>query len=128
MTINKHFPKPFDGRHVGDGQFRLLAPFVYSNLPVVVEVPIGFITDAASIPKIVWSIVGSPWTGKYVYAAIIHDWHYHTQKITREEADEQFIDGMEILGVPLWKRRIMYRMVRMFSWICWNKQRKKLSL
>lgn len=119
----KHFPKPFDGRYVGKRQFQLLAPFVYKET----EVPIGFITDGASIPKIAWSVVGGPWSGDYVEAAIPHDWHYHTQKVTREEADKQFIDGMEILGVPLWKRRLMYRMVRMFSWICWNESKRRIE-
>lgn len=129
MTLDKlkHFPKPLDGRYVGKGQWQLLAPFEYRNGPVVVEVLANFITDGASIPKIAWSVIGSPWSGEYVYATIPHDWHYHTQKVTREEADKQFIDAMEILGVPWLKRRTMYRMVRMFAWICWNKQRKKLS-
>src|SRR5690242_2835861 len=37
------------------------------------EVPAQYRTDGASIPMPLWSIIGSPFTGKYVPAAIVHD-------------------------------------------------------
>ena len=42
-------------------------------------VPVGTKTDGASIPRPLWSIIGSPFTGKYVKAAVIHD-HYVATK------------------------------------------------
>ena len=39
------------------------------------EVPKGAIVDGASIPKILWSIVGSPYTGQYRKASVIHDYY-----------------------------------------------------
>lgn len=123
MKIEEAFPLPLDGRFIGNKQWRLLAPFVYNNFPIKIEVPIGFVTDGATIPKLVWSLVGSPWSGDYPKAAVIHDYGYHLQERSRKDVDDDFIEGMRILGVPLWKRRIMYRMVRTFSWICWGKKR-----
>jgi hypothetical protein len=35
----------------------------------------GLITDGASIPQFLWSVIGSPYTGNYRRAAIIHDYY-----------------------------------------------------
>ncbi|ECG8634089.1 DUF1353 domain-containing protein, partial [Salmonella enterica subsp. salamae] len=40
----------------------------------VIEVPAGFVTDLATIPRIFWSLM--PPDGKYAKAAIIHDYLY----------------------------------------------------
>lgn len=125
MRISKDiaFSKPLRGDFVGRGQWKLTAPFEYSNPPIKIVAPIGFITDGASIPRIAWILIGSPWGGKYAKAAVIHDYGYLVRTMTREQVDKIFIEGMEILGVSWWKKRLMYRMVRMFAWICWNKRK-----
>ncbi|HDY68911.1 MAG TPA: DUF1353 domain-containing protein [Candidatus Scalindua sp.] len=123
--IKKAFPLPFKGKLVGDGLFKLLAPFEYRNPPVLIKVPTDFITDGASIPSFAYSLIGGRWTGKYVRAAIVHDYGYFFQTMTRKEVDDIFLEGMEILGVPLLNRWIMYKCVRMVAWIFWNKVKKE---
>lgn len=86
-------------------------------------VPIGFITDGASIPKIFWSLVGSPFTGLYRRAALIHDYLYFTQTTKRSYADKVFLEAMKVLGVSWWKRRLMWVAVRVGGWRPWNKHR-----
>ncbi|EEA3737075.1 DUF1353 domain-containing protein [Salmonella enterica] len=34
---------------------------------------------------------------------------------TKKEADKIFLDGMTVLGVPKWKRTVMYWAVRLFG-------------
>ena len=92
----------------------------------VVKVPAGFITDGASIPKIFWSIIGGPW-GKYGYAAILHDFCYSTQTRTRLASDKIFLEAMKVLQVNIFKRLIMYRAVRIASFIPWNKRAKQIK-
>ncbi|EMC3356850.1 DUF1353 domain-containing protein, partial [Salmonella enterica] len=46
---------------------------------------------------------------------IIHDWMYDNALRTKKEADLIFLDGMTVLGVPQWKRIIMYYAVRLFG-------------
>jgi hypothetical protein len=46
--------------------------------------PRGAILDGASIPRALWSLVGSPYRGKYRYASIIHDYHCRAQVETWE--------------------------------------------
>ncbi|EIL6509619.1 DUF1353 domain-containing protein, partial [Salmonella enterica] len=53
--------------------------------------------------------------GKYAKAAIIHDWMYDNALRTKKEADKIFLDGMTVLGVPKWKRAVMYQAVRLFG-------------
>ncbi|EEI9680891.1 DUF1353 domain-containing protein [Salmonella enterica] len=79
----------------------------------VISVPAGFITDLASVPRIFWTFM--PPDGKYAKAAIIHDYLYDNALRTKKEADRIFLDGMTVLGVPKWKRIVMYLAVRIFG-------------
>ena len=89
----------------------------------IVSVPQGFQTDFASVPRIFWIII--PPDGEYTQAAVVHDYLYHTKKYDREICDKIFIEAMGVLGVSLWKRKIMHRAVRMFGWIPWKKKDAK---
>lgn len=119
MSEDKVFPLPLEGRYIGNGQLKLTKPFKYVNGLVIVGVPIGFVTDAASIPPPVQPIVGSPWYGNYVEPSVIHDWLYFSKKTSRREADKIFVEGMKVKGVSWWKRRLMYRAVRIAGGIFW---------
>ncbi|ECW0107059.1 DUF1353 domain-containing protein [Salmonella enterica] len=79
----------------------------------VIEVPAGFVTDLATVPRIFWILL--PPDGKYAKAAIIHDYLYDNALRTKQEADRIFLDGMTVLGVPKWKRTVMYWAVRLFG-------------
>lgn len=71
-----------------------------------VTVPKGYITDGASVPRPLWSII-PPW-GKYGQAAILHDYLCDygfikdgktTVRINRKEVDEIFYEALEVLAV-----------------------------
>lgn len=79
-----------------------------------ITVPKGFRTDFASVPRIFWRIV--PPVGLYGKAAVLHDWLYFSEFATREEADDIFLEAMEVLGVPKYRRLTMYYAVRLFGW------------
>jgi len=70
----------------------------------------GFVTDLASTPKPLWSIL--PPFGRYLPSAILHDFLYMTKVFSRKKADKIFYEGMIILGVPKWKAKLMYYAVR----------------
>lgn len=57
------------------------------NLPQV-KVPVGFVTDFASIPRAFWSLLRPD--GDYAYAAVIHDYLYWTQPLSRKQCDQIF--------------------------------------
>ena len=100
--------------YIGGGLYRLIDDFYFNEY----KVPAGFITDGASIPKPFWSIVGSPFTGKYVGVAILHDYLYSKEcvyDISFEEANEIFYSGMLKLGVNRFKAYLMYKAVCVFG-------------
>jgi len=56
-----------------------------------------------------------PKLGHHVRAAIVHDWTYRIvghEKLSRAQADLLFLHGMASDGVPLFRRTVMYRAVR----------------
>lgn len=55
------------------------------ELHKAVSVPVGFVTDFASIPRVFWMVL--PKDGVYTYPAIIHDYLYWEQSVSRDEAD-----------------------------------------
>ena len=103
-------------------QYRLIAPLtVRSHVNgggIVVEVPAGFVTDGASTPRLLWSIF--PPAGRYAPAAAVHDYFCTTRCISRFLADAIFRDLMMALGVPLWKRWLMWAGVRISIWRHWR--------
>ena len=84
-------------------------------------IPAGFKTDFASTPRLMWRIC-PPAHGLYVWAAVVHDAFYRvpTYNLTRKRADKIFLGVMKFSGVPLWKRHMMYRAVRMFGGGSWK--------
>jgi len=88
-----------------------------------IDVPIGFMTDFASIPRPLWVIL--PRWGKYGNAAVIHDYCYWEQSRSRLESDRIFREAMEVLEVPGWKSCAMYYSVRLGGCLAWSGNRRK---
>lgn len=84
------------------------------------SVPAGFVTDFASIPRLLWSIIGHP-AGRYAQAAVLHDWLYATTAVSRAEADRIFGEAMQVLGVPSWQRWIMWCGVRLAGFVAYRR-------
>jgi hypothetical protein len=82
-----------------------------------VDVPVGFQTDFASIPRPLWVIL--PKWGKYGNAAVIHDWLYWTQERPRPAADAILLEAMAVLAVGTITRYGIYWAVRLFGWLAW---------
>ena len=119
-----------------DGKtFVVMKSFVIFTSIGKVEIPKGFVTDLASIPPKLRSIISV--LGKHFIAAVLHDLWYRVPEqrrpgsayISRELADEIFLKEMEDLDVSWWKRRLMYRAVRIGGADFWRgeDQNDKLS-
>jgi len=85
------------------------------------EVPAGFTTDLASIPRIFQSIV--PKVGRHIQPAVVHDFCYEAgvPNMSRAEADSLFLEGMKDVGVWWLRRRIMYLAVRVGGTGWWGR-------
>ena len=96
-----------------------------STLRQPITVPKGFETDFASIPSPLTAIL--PKWGIYGPAAIIHDWIYWMQPVSRKEADDILLEGMATLNVSPIVRGIIYRGVRWFGCFAWRSNSKLRS-
>lgn len=111
------FTTPADLRMLEDYKWQLLAEFEYhiGEYPsdTVIRIPSGTVTDLASVPRALWSIF--PPHGRYAKAAIVHDYLYANAIGTKAGADRVFYEAMAVLGVPIWRRKLMYLAVRLFG-------------
>lgn len=92
--------------------------------------PKGFLTDGASIPRILWRVCGHPMATKRIIPAIVHDAIYAGTILgfTRKEADEIFRDGIIEAGWPKWKARIEYAALRLFGSPHWRASAKAAAI
>jgi hypothetical protein len=132
MIHESSFPDPLDVRlyaHNHNGAVWILTHYfryTHPDFPIV-TVPVGTMTDGASIPKIFHSILGP--NGPWFRAAVIHDYLYNPASnrchagITRDMADRIFLQAMMDCGVGWLTRRTIYRAVRMFGWIPYKKRK-----
>lgn len=90
----------------------------------VIFIPMLFILDFASIPRLFWTVIGSPATGKHRRGALFHDWLYATQSLDRKECDDIFNAIMKYDKVNVIKRNIVYYTVRTFGYFAWQKKRQ----
>lgn len=95
--------------------FSLLRRFRYVSSFGIIEVPAGAETDGASVPKVFWNIF-DPF-GDYFGAAVIHDFLYSrlNTEFSRYESDIIFKEAMYNIGIPWYRREMIYRAVRMFG-------------
>lgn len=96
---------------IGDQLWRNIKPVLWAAQGVAGVVPDGFESDGASVPRQLWSIF--PPLGRYSIAALVHDYLYKHHSVKRKVADKIFLDLMAYLRVNWFKRKLMYRAVRM---------------
>lgn len=86
---------------------------------VEVVVPAGFVTDFASVPRVLWWLF-SRW-GKYGNAAVVHDWLYWSQQLhSRKASDLAIAEGMDDMGVGKASKHVIYRALWLFGGRAWR--------
>jgi len=93
--------------------------YVSEDGSVTLKVPQWMVTDFASTPTLLWSVMGGAW-GKHGNAAVIHDFGYWDQSLPRKVYDDLFLEGMRVLGVSRVRSRLMWAAVRSFGYFAWR--------
>ena len=99
-----------------NGKFELFSDYMYRTREYIIKVPKGFVTDYASISKLLRAIV-LPY-GKHSGASVVHDWLYSSNcnlDISREKADKIFLEILKEEKVSFLLRALMYFAVRKFG-------------
>lgn len=115
-------------RYLGEGKWRVEEDLVIDDSELgEFTVPVGFVSDLDSIPR--WfPLAHAVVKGASVTSAVAHDYLYEQGEIngdpiTQKQADEVYLRAMADEGVPWWKRRMIYRALRIGGFIAWNRHR-----
>jgi hypothetical protein len=73
----------------------------------------GFVTDGASIPRLLWPIL--PPVERYFLAAVLHDWKLK-QKRGWRDANLSFARALVELQIEPWIREVMVNAVKVNAW------------
>lgn len=103
-------------------RFQLIKPFLFSVDTEDFEVPMGFWTDFASIPRIIWPIISPHEIGK---GPIPHDFGYYSGLKDKGYWDKVLYACMEYEDITSWKLSPVYRTVSWFGGFTWKKYRKQ---
>lgn len=107
-------------------RWRLYRPLIFiSNRLGRIEVPVGFETDFASVPRFGWMYA---WFGNTAHrAAVIHDYLYRDNPVgNRADSDYVFLEGMIAENSPDTPeaRKLMYLAVQSAGEAIWRKYRE----
>lgn len=118
--------------------------FTYGGKRYRLTIKRGFLTDFASIPRLVWSIL-APWNYKYTPACLPHDegyekagkltlwtwdgvtWSPVRAELSRRAVDDLMYWGMVARKTPAWKVKAIYSAVRVGGWLAWRNSKKRIK-
>ena len=106
---------------ISNGKAVLMQDYIYSINGYDIKVFKGFVTDGASVPHSLQWLYNR--FGKYIKAAVIHDYLYSTYNntgINRTLADKIFNFIMKETGVDNRTRRKFYLAVKYFGETSWK--------
>jgi hypothetical protein len=104
-------------RHAGDDrEMELLEDFAFIDPSGVQwDAPAGRIVDGASIPRLLWTVTGSPFVGDFRRASVLHDVACQDQRQPHEAVHRMFYDAMKQDGVTEIQAQQFYFAVRVFG-------------
>ena len=96
---------------------RIIDDFTFTEAAngTVWDAPAGSLVDGASIPRVLWTLVGSPFTGDYVYASIVHDVACDTRRRPWRDTHYMFYLACLAGGTRRGRAKLMYLAVRNFG-------------
>lgn len=100
--------------------YALACDYVFRAIGRIFVVPAGFEFDGASIPPLLWPVIGSPFDPAFMQPALLHDWLYSSHLVTRREADVAFREQLVVNGVTDFRADLMFRAVRLAGWAAWR--------
>ena len=101
----------------GDRDMRMLEAFWYIDPNGRRwDAPAGTVVNGASIPRTLWSTVGSPYTGDYRRAALVHDAAVGSSGVLRADADTMFYFACLAGGCSPVQAKMLYAGVRIGAW------------
>ena len=118
MRLTVRFDTPLIAKELNEKEWQLMAPLlatIWGDHNFYVEVPIGFVTDFASVPRLpfIYTLFG----GKAKKPATLHDYLYAhgSTPLDKKIADEVLFAAMVTNGNNWYQRWGFYLAVRIFG-------------
>lgn len=101
----------------GCTQIRLLEPLSFEYNGVQYIIPRGFVSDGASVPRVLWRLLDPPITAATLIPSVKHDYTYRIKPkiMTRTEADKLYYDDLRSNGYNWFKCQTVYAGLRLFG-------------
>lgn len=121
IHLTKHQPGPGEK----STRFRVIEACSFNHLGNVYEIPVDFLTDFSSVPRLLWPVI--PPHGLATVPSIKHDYLYD-YRIGEEElgaeaarlaADVAFLGDLLLVGVNTEQAFSMYKAVRKYGEKYW---------
>lgn len=123
-----------DGRNV-----RVIARDVvfYDSVGICWTAHVGRETDGASIPALLWPLIGGPYEGEHRDGAILHDEAYANAQVVerdtwlairspfRAAADRMLREASITRGTSRWKAWAIWAGVRLGGWVAWREHARQ---
>lgn len=91
------------------------------ELPIIFYIPSGFQWNGANVPFGFYHLIGSPSNPKFKVASMVHDYICENKKVIgyNRLLSSKIFDGLLAeVGVPKWKRALMFLAVDNFQKFC----------
>ena len=119
---------PVDFKPFVDGRNWIVLTYRIGISQDSMTVPVGFVTDLASIPPALQSLIQQ--NGPYLLPAVVHDYLYWKQTCTRDQSDQILLLAMIEHAVPEPQRFAIYQAVHFAGIFAWdeNARNRKAGL
>ena len=94
---------------------KVVEEYEFKNLASIHKIPVGFISDGASIPRPFWPFTYPPFHPKVITGAAVHDYLYRYKKVRRIDADTLASEIWEDHGAGAIRTFLMYFAIRFFG-------------
>lgn len=84
-------------------------------------VPVGYVSDGASVPRLFWRVIGHPFSPLFIRPALIHDIRCEFKVGTPSDTHDQFLETLRREGVSRQRSAVMHRAVKHFG-TTWGKR------
>jgi hypothetical protein len=91
-------------------------------------IPAGWISDGASIPRLLWPVLGSPFVGKHRAGCILHDFLYWKNVESQNYSDLCMYHKNRLDGVGWIKANLLYTGLCIGGWVAWNNHSKRIAM
>jgi hypothetical protein len=107
---------PFNQLHVrpfGKNTVKTTLPYAFMFEGKEYVIPKGFEFDGASIPRVFWSVIGTPFAPQHLEAALIHDWLIAKMIGTDKQQNTKFKQVLKNHSVSNIKASTLYSAVKL---------------